>query len=109
MSEDCDVTEEETNVNKKVTEATIVVSLSPQGRGRGEGGRTMEFVLKLPNPLILSFSREEGTQRARCAFASQREKRPPDADKFGCPYLAARLIQDFSSSTGASPADLNAA
>jgi hypothetical protein len=41
MSEDCDVTEEETYVNRKVTRVKIVVSLSPEGRGRGEGVRKL--------------------------------------------------------------------
>jgi hypothetical protein len=53
-----------------------VVSLSPEGRGRGEGVRTVRIKLRRPNPLILSFSPNsasktrvnalmgEGTQRA---------------------------------------------
>ena len=31
-------------------------SLSPEGRGWGEGARTLQKNLQLPNPLILSFS-----------------------------------------------------
>src|SRR5580704_4680779 len=55
-SEGCDVTEEETNVNKKVTKAMIAISLSPQGRGRGEGVRKLQNQTPSSEPLILSFS-----------------------------------------------------
>jgi hypothetical protein len=44
-----------------------VVSLSPEGRGRGEGVRKVRIKLRRPNPLNLSFS-PLGRRDAACTL-----------------------------------------
>jgi hypothetical protein len=74
-SEDDAVTAAETYVNKKVTRATAVVSLSPEGRGWGEGVRKLRNQIpssEPPQPVLLP-SGEKG-RSAHIATPPQRAK-----------------------------------
>jgi hypothetical protein len=48
-------------------------SLSPEGRGRGEGARTLQKNLQLPNPLILSFSPNSASKTRVNALMGRRD------------------------------------
>jgi hypothetical protein len=48
-------------------------SLSPEGRGRGEGARTLQQNLQLPNPLILSFSPNSASKTRVNALMGRRD------------------------------------
>jgi hypothetical protein len=48
-------------------------SLSPEGRGWGEGARTLQQNLQLPNPLILSFSPNSASKTRVNALMGRRD------------------------------------
>jgi hypothetical protein len=57
--------------------ATLARSLSPEGRGRGEGARACEKSLRLPNPLTLAHFVRIADPSDRCSL--HQERRPKDA------------------------------
>ena len=58
---------------KRDDRATIVISLSPQGRGWGEGVRKLQNKLHRPNPLILSFSPNSASKTRVNALMGRRD------------------------------------
>jgi hypothetical protein len=48
-------------------------SLSPEGRGWGEGARELQKNLQLPNPLILSFSPNSASKTRVNALMGRRD------------------------------------
>jgi len=58
-------------------------SLSPEGRGWGEGARTLQQSLQLPNPLILSFSPNSASKTRVNALMGRRDamSRPQSATR----------------------------